>query len=310
MSNNTTVVSVPSQELSSRIRAFSDAISCEEELVRKILAELIELDKPDQALTILDSEDCLTFGDLAKHFVQPGFCKVAVLRLGMKHLRGQTELIQKTAEPSETLAGAGIAELAAAVSDMAKSNRPIENWTDKELLDQYDESNPKVIKELSARAHGRHCIVFKDNSETMVNADASLELLKLAKKQSTPDRWRINGVLVAVKRPGVFTPRALDESPFYSNVALVNNYCSQSDTDWTGVSTKNRILARIHVQLVEKTALSQRELKSICADARKESFEQDYASASLIYNELERQDKLPKMKVSSDRPSEKRDNGF
>ncbi len=189
MSSSTSVV--PTQrESDSRIKAFGEAISCKEVIVRNGLSELVDLGRPDQALSIFDGDDLLTFGDLAKHFVQPGHCKVAVLRLAMKHLRGETELKEPNGQSSD-----GVAQLAAAVKEMATANRPIENWSDRELLEKYDEDSPKIWKELSDRAHGRHCIVYADSSEAAVDVDNSLKLLKTARKQSTPEKWRVNGRL-------------------------------------------------------------------------------------------------------------------
>lgn len=305
---------VPTQsELDSRISAFADALNCKEETVRKALAEVVELDRSDQALSIFDDEELLTFGDLAKHFVQPGLCKVAVLRLAMKHLRGQTELKKPNGQSSD-----GIAELAEAVSSMAKSNRPIENWSDRELLEQYGEGNLKVCKELSDRAHARHCIVYTDSTEASLDMDSSLQLLKLARKQPTPEKWRVNGQLRTVRRPGSFLARTLEESPFYRGIALAMGYCSQSDTDWKGIDHETRVLVRLHVDKVETTGLSKREMKRICSDAHgmsADEFISEYSEAQLMYEELEAQDKLPKLKimpsdVKSQPFSGKRDNAF
>lgn len=310
--SDSTSPAVPAQdELNSRIDAFAKAIGCEIDLVKTALALVIDLDHP-QALSMFDDEECLTFGDLAKHFVQPGHCKLAVLRFAMKHLRGQTNL-------KKTNGGANTNDkLAEAIEGMAKANRPIEDWSDRELLERYDEESPKIWKELSERAHGRHCIVYLDSSESEVDVKTSLELLKLARKQSTPEKWRVNGKLRMVKRPGTFLVRLLDESPFCPRVALVNEYCPISDTNWIGICKRTRIITRLHVHDVENAALSKREMKAICKDALKLNtleFEEEYSEAALLYEELEKQDKLPKLKISSNDVyktsySGKRDTGF
>ena len=302
---------VPTQsELDSRISAFADALNVKEPLVRKALSEVVDIDRPDQALSIFDDEDILTFGDLAKHFVQPGLCKVTTLRFAMKHLRGQTEL--KKPNGSD-----GMSELAEAVSSMAKSNRPIENWSDRELLEQYDEGNVKVCKELSDRAHARHCIVYTSSTEETVDLDSSGQMLKLAKKQTTPDKWRVDGQLRPVRRPGTFMARMLQESPFYRRVALVAGYCSQSDTDWNGIDHKTRVLVRLHLDKVETAALSKREMKRICKEAHdlsSKDFSNEYSEAQMYYDELDAQDNLPKLKITTNdaqtRPSGGTDNGF
>jgi len=78
---------------------------------------------------------------------------------------------------------------------------------------------------------------------------------------------------------------------------LVNGYCSQSGTDWSAVKHKNRVLVRIYSHDIETTQLTKMQMKSIAYDAQISHFAEKYPEAVLRYEELELQDKLPKLKI-------------
>lgn len=302
MSKSTPTVRVPSwkKEFDSRISAFSAAIAVEEDVVREILTNLGVDGETDQSLTIMDSEEFLPMGDLRNVLVDSGHTKIAQLRCGMPHLRGKTHLDD---EPAETTNG-GLSAVAGAIKDMVASNRPKVDWSDKELLEAYDQDTVDIADILSKRSHGRPCIVL--SKEGTVNVDVSLKLLKIAKRQSTKDKHIVDSRSVRVYRPGEWLAKPIEESPFFRGEALVDGYCSKSGTQWNGISHINRVLVRIHVDKVETAVLSSREMRRIVDEARHlaDQFEESYSEASLIYEELDKQDKLPTLKIM---PSEVRD---
>jgi len=69
---------------------------------------------------------------------------------------------------------------------LVASNRPKSDWTDEELLKVYDQDATEVAEVIRKRTHGRPCIVF--HSDQSVNIEASLKLVKTAKRQPTSNR--------------------------------------------------------------------------------------------------------------------------
>lgn len=296
-------------EFDSRIKAFSEAIGVSEEVVRKTFAELGVDGETGQSLTIIDTDEFLPMNDLFEAFVDSGLTKKAKIRAGVPHLRGKTHL----GEAAESLNGnLAIAE---SIKTLAEVNRPISSLSDEELLKRYEEGATEVIKILREKTHGRPCIVR--NKDESVNEKVSLELLRLAKKQPTTEKYSVDGRLVRVYRIGEFPAKPLDESPFFPGVALVNGFCPKSNTQWNEISHELRVLARLALELDNPTGIylttaSKTLMRKIWRDAKSMdvgTFRLEYSEAALMYDELQEMDKLPKLKVIPGQ-STKVDTGF
>jgi len=274
-------------EFNKRIETFVAAIRLDETKVREILAEIGADGDTEMSLTILDSEEYLPFGDLRAAFVDPGHTKIAILRAAAPYLRAKANQ-----EKVEATTGDSISVL----KEMLAANRPKTEWSDEELLEAYDETNSLVVEIIGERTRGHPCIVFqKDGS---VDVGVSLKLVRIAKRQPTQETHRLDsGKLVTVYRPGVFLAKALNESPFCAGVALVDGFCSKSGTQWGDVTLKNRILCRLHVTQIETAALTKLQMVELCKAATSDGFEDLVGEAVALYEKLEAQDKLPKLKV-------------
>lgn len=301
------------KEFNERVAAFSKAINLPEDKTREILAKLGADGSDEQSLVLLDHDAYLPLCDIFEQFCDkvdgPHLPKPRV-RLGMSHLRGQAW--RGDTSDSVDLATSK-SSLASAIDRLADINRSKSDWKNEELLARYDEDETEVAEVLRKRTHGRPCIVF--NKDGTVNQDISLELIRIAKKQTTPDRYERSGVAYRVFRAGEFPVKPVDESPFARGIALVNGYCPASETDWSGITHVARVLARLYVFDVETAKLSKRDMKAICADARKgdQHFRKEYAAAALRYDELEQAGKLPDLKVSPNtdsRTGSRVDSGF
>jgi hypothetical protein len=286
---SSTTVPVWKTEFEKRVEAFATAIRLDAAKVQEILAELGADGETEMSLTLLDSDEYLPFGDLRAAFVDPGHTKIAILRAAMPHLRAKTH-----AEQASATTGNG--DTASVLKEMIAANRPKTDWSDEELLKIYDETATEVIKIIGERTRGRPCIVFKKDGS--VDVEVSLKLIKIAKRQPTQETHMLeNGKHVVVYRPGVFLAKALEESPFYRGVALVDGFCSQSGTQWNGISMRNRILCRLHAESIETAPLTKLQMAHLCQQAATDTFEQLVAEAVALYEKLEAQDKLPKLKV-------------
>lgn len=281
------------QEVDSRILAFARTAGISEDSAREAFVTMgIDFHKPDLVITMFDNDDVITFGDLFKAFVAPGTIKVAMLRMATKHLRGVTE--ERVIEPTSD-----ISDLAKSIKDMAASARPKNNWTVNELLAVYltDDEARAII---SKRTKGRPCIVFQSNGS--LNIPACLELIKIAVNQPTEDTYHFEGSIVRVHRSGIMPVSTLEECPFcIGGKALVNGYCSTTQTNWNGIDFPSRILAHIYVFKVETAKLSIKQLQEVCNDARKgyTAFRNLYPQAALLYDEMETAGTLPKLKITN-----------
>lgn len=297
-------------EFNQRVQTFSEAIGVEEAAVRKALSEYGADGQSAQSLDIIDSDEALPMSELFQMFVDSGLTQKGKLRIAVPHLRGKTSL-----EDVEVTANGGFTEVAGAIKDMVAANRPKADWTDDELLRAYDETSSEIWDILRKRSHGRPFVIF--NSNGTVNIEESAKLLKIAKRQPTANRHKINGKLVHVFRAGDFLERMLDESPFCRGISLVDGYCSESDTNWTGISDEARIICHLHAFKVETSKLSKREMRQIAKLAQDlSSLREELPEASLMYDELKEQDSLPKLKIreKSSRPTteylKRTDTGF
>ena len=327
MSENTPSTSVPAwqSEFDERIKAFAEAIGVEESKALEVLAELGVDGKTSQSLSIIDSEDFLPMGDLRAAFVDKrlgdelGKVKLARLRSGMPHLRGATRL--DTVAVSEN----GGDKVSNAIQDMIAANRPQTDWSDRELLEKYDQDATEIIDILGRKSKGRPCIVFDKKGN--VNISVSLELLKASKRRTTNDRHLVEGKPVHVFRVGEFLDAPIDESPLCMGETLLSDYCAKSNTNWDGIDMKYRVLARVYVQHVETSPVGKAEMKQLWKEAKNLSDKNVAISDITVdnsellieavhkYELLESQEQLPKLKIFSAHVRPKRytgrvDSGF
>ena len=312
MSNsNVPAVSAPSwkTEFDDRIKMFSEVCKIDESIVRSKLSDYGADGNSSISLDMLDSEETLPMSELFSMFVDSGLTKKGNLRLAVSHLRGKSQIgtLHSTTSEEPTIASA--------LEKVFTANRPKNDWSDEELLKIYDQDSVEVAEILRKRTHGRPCIVF--NRDNSVNAEISLKLIKLAKRQATHTNFMVEGKLVSVFRAGEFLAKPLDESPLFPGVALIEGICPQSNTDWNGVSQKARTIVHLHVRKIETAALTKKAMQGICKEARKLSeteFCDEYQEATLLYQQLEDQGNLPALKIlSNETKSEKSgkvDTGF
>jgi hypothetical protein len=299
--SSTPIVPTWQAEFDSRIAAFSEAIGVEKAKVREVLADYGADGKSAQSLQVIDSEKTLPMNELFTMFVDNGLTQRGRMRLAADHLWGKTSF-EEPATSEESSSGV-LGSVVGVIRDMTAGMRPKTDWSDRELLEAYDETSNEIWEILRKRSHGRPFIVnLPDNSG--ISIDESLKLLKIAKKQPTSNKHKIGGKLLHVFRAGEFLTTTVDESPFCRGVALVGDYCSQSDTNWEGVCHEARVICRLHVDKVESAALSKREMKQVAKIAKNlEELRDELSDAALMHDELKVQDErqLPSLKINPDK---------
>lgn len=284
-------------ELNSRIQKFAEIIKVDLAIVRNTLLELGVDSENESSLEILDDPTCLPIADLFTSFVDTGLAKKSLIRLGVKQLYGQTKEIETEHN-----------DIASVVQAVVSANKPKSEMSDLELLTKYSPEEPEIIDILRKRSHGRYFIVFEGNQ---IDVSKSMQLLKIAKYQSTADRHSFNNKIYKLYRAGDFPVISFDESPFFENVILQDGYCPRSNTSWNNVSFDAKVLIRIYVKHVEKKELTQLEMKRLASLALDlEKLKNELNSAIPIYDYLKDTNKLPSLKVFSNSINKSSDTGF
>ncbi|KKM91799.1 hypothetical protein LCGC14_1224900 [marine sediment metagenome] len=292
-------------EFNKRITAFAKVSGLTELKVREVLGNLGATGEDERSLKLLDSDEFLPMGDLFEAFCDSKIISKGILRMSVTELRGR-----RAGDTAECCTEEGSSDVANAIREVVASNRPKTDWSDKELLEKYDQDETEIAKILSTRTRGRPCIVFQEDGS--VNVDVSLKLVKIARRQSTAETHAVGDKAVWVFPSGKFPAKPVDASPFYPELALVDDYCAKSNTNWNSVLHEHRVIAYLYVHKVETTDLSHGELHDICDDALKGCTKSIYSKARLIYKDLEEKGELPKLTITPNSviPNGSKDTGF
>jgi hypothetical protein len=268
----------------SRIETALKYLKIEKNELDKILFEM-GIDEPEIGLEILDAPTT-TFDDFygatAKIHADGAAIPVPRLKLAWASLQPPKP---DTAE---------ISDLAA----LAKTLRPIGQWSDLELLEAYGkESSAEVEEQLRKRSKERNCIIFFDDGT--VDTESSLYMIRKARYQITPSTFEIKGETKQVFKVGEFPLEVFYECPLHSNVLLVDGFCEECGITHDIKNSKRLALLRIISDSTTDPARTYREL----------SFEQlskEFPKAFVQYKELETEDKLPSLKrrISKSRDSD------
>lgn len=172
---------------------------------------------------------------------------------------------------------------------LAEVLKPVENYSDLELLQKYGkECPPRVEEELQKRTHNRPCIIFEEDTGK-VDIENSLYMVRKAHRQDTPKTYMIRGELKVLYPIGFFPADVFYECPVHSNVLLVDGYCEECSQVWdTNEYEKNAFLRLITEQ--EDIDVRIYKGKSF-ADLKK-----DFPKIYLKFNELKEEGKLPSLK--------------
>ena len=278
-------------EFDDRIAAFTRSIGLDEATVREVFTNLGVNGETEQSLDIIDSEQFLPMAELFAAFCDQGLVAKAKLRLAVTHLRGKTTLDDPM---TQTL------------QKVLESTRSKNDWTDEELLLQYDDSSTEVWEVLRKRSHGRPFVVF--NRDGTINQSATLRMLSIAKKQPTNSEHMIDGKLVVLYRSGDFPPTLLEESPFAAGHALVDGYCAATECNWKDVSAEARILCRLHANREKMTRSERRNLCKLATNL--DELKAELPRAVRDYEEAQKNNALPSLLIQENRVTKKIDTGY
>ncbi len=180
-------------------------------------------------------------------------------------------------------------QLTGSGTNLAEILKPVENFSDIELLQKYGkECAPNIEEELERRTHKRPCIVFEEDTGK-IDIENSLYMVRKARRQDTPKSFMIRGELKILYPVGDFPANVFFECPIHPNILLVDGYCEECSQVWdTTEYDKNAFLRLIS----ENEDIDIRIYKEKTFAELKKDFPKVY----LKFNELKEESKLPSLK--------------
>jgi hypothetical protein len=131
------------------------------------------------------------------------------------------------------------------LATLAKTIKPIPQWSNLELLNQYvKEGQFAIHEELARRVKDRFVIMF--NEDGSVDIENSLNMIKKAQFQETPQVYKLrSGELREVYRVGDFPLQVFYECPIHKDVLLLDNYCEECTTHWELEDNERNVFFRL-----------------------------------------------------------------
>ena len=186
------------------------------------------------------------------------------------------------------------------------NNKPVtskkcERMTLEELVGAYDPSDltSPVASRLSEISKNQNFIVFSMGREVDVKTTHDL-LKELTQGYDGRDSIIVEGEVKKVYPVGYLPDNYADENPLYPGRPLrPDGTCDQTNRSWEGIDQKLRQLVRIAIDNGYRVTResSHNMLDLLMSDKPLEEFKKRYSDFVLVYNELEEQQKLPRLKV-------------
>lgn len=214
-------------------------------------------------------------------------------KLALKMVFGNQPSKPTTTEPkSET----------SILSQLLQSSRPIQQWSDEELLRSYIEKDQEEYEfELNKRAKGRRFIVLSNRETDEIDVVASLGMLKRARKEEIPSFYvTADNVSIHVYRIEDYhrDNRIRSESPLRPGVALFDDFCPVSNISFAGVSMAARRLLRLIREVEgEMPKRDEKHLVEIAREHNVDGLLREYPELTDTYMRKVASDTLPTLKL-------------
>ena len=187
------------------------------------------------------------------------------------------------------------------LADLIKSQRPVTQWSDNEVLDKYIKTDDEQYEsELQRRAKNRRFIILKEGTQEEVDVEASLVMLKRARKDDIPsfvtseDKRVIH--IYKVEEYHV-SNRVRYESPLRPGVMLFDGFCQVSNQNFKKVpDTARKFLRLIHNVEGNQSRMEETRLVEI-AEEGIDGLGRIFPEVLEQYMELASTDNLPSLKT-------------
>jgi hypothetical protein len=188
------------------------------------------------------------------------------------------------------------------------TSKPIGQWKDIELLEAYRsmDCESDVFDVLDKRSKGRSFIIFEDEENGIIDIDETLKVLRLARRQETPETYLTSkGVVKRLYPVGHFPYEFRTECPLHDDTILFGGYCDKCKSNWRDIDYERLQFARL-VSDNDEGPDKPKDIKAFMEDLRDchsiHDLSDDYPEAYMEYCERNMEEcPLPilKKKVSS-----------
>jgi len=187
------------------------------------------------------------------------------------------------------------------LADLIKSQRPVSQWSDEEVLTKYIETDDEQYEsELQRRSKNRRFIVLKEGNKE-VDVEASLLMLKRARKEEIPsffigeDKKVIHIYKVEAYH---IDNRVRYESPLRPGVMLFDGFCKVSNQNFKNVGDPARKFLRlIHLFGGTQSRMEEAKLVKIAEKEGVDGLGKIFPEILVQYMELSAIDGLPSLKT-------------
>ena len=206
--------------------------------------------------------------------------------------------------------GTPVGDLAAVVQAL-RDNRPIEQWDDASVLNQFVQTRShESEQELDRRSKHQKFIVLKpgkyEPGKEDIDVERTLDLLKQSRKRTTPGVIPIPSGFAVVYQVTALNPqdRIIELCPICGE-SLYQGYCEKCQVSFADVCDDERAYVRLITESdgFRKDSFSDR--KAILASALKglDDLKVTWPSLAQRFDELKLTNSLPKLRVIENRPS-------
>jgi len=251
----------------------------------------------EESYELLLSDDCHE-GEARRIFCENGEPNIPPIRFK----RVWSILKGASVKPEAAVSAPATSDVSAAIEGMAEmiqANKPLGQWTDEDLLKLYSpDVSSSIIEELEKRSKNRPFVVFKDEAEGTIDTEATLRLLKEARKRETPVHYKVADSLKRVFVAGDFPAQVFYECPLHPGVLLFDGYCDECGHTWEGVSNEARQFCRVILDEGEEPheKPSLRQLINTARQGGDDDLKGDYPKVYNRFKELDTEDRLPSLK--------------
>lgn len=224
-------------------------------------------------------------------------------------LKGDDPL-QKNPEP-RVVNAVTTDQLAQPLMEFLKNSKPIQQWSDKELLERYAEKREyEVEQELNLRSKNQTFIILlagkHEPGKEAIDIEASLELLKSARKRTNPTMIHHGETVVPVYRIAELNlqDRIMEICPICGQF-LWKGYCEKCQVNFASVGDDERAYVKLISDSDRFNAGSFSDRKQLIASASKgiDDLKTTWPSIIKKFDELKLTGNLPRLRIVANRPS-------
>ena len=249
-----------------------------------------------------EDDDILLSDDCQEGDARRVFCENGEPNLPIPRFKKIWKILKNINVVNENSTPENIKEEGSAIQKIVETmnaNKPLGQWTDEELLENYGpDISSSIIDELHRRSKGRRFIMFKNEAEGIIDLEASLRMLKEARKRETPVHYKLSDSLKRTFIAGEFPSQVFYECPLHQGVLLFDGYCDKCGHTWEAVDYEVRQFVRIIVGCGEepKENASVRQLINDARNGGIKSLSEDYPKSFVEFLDRQERDNLPSLK--------------